>query len=96
MANVAHAVIVGASVAPGRLDSIDTHAAERAPGVLRVITHANAPRLPGAPGDPGERVLQLLQDDRVLYNDQPIAVVVADTLENAQHAAGLVRRRGPR
>jgi xanthine dehydrogenase YagR molybdenum-binding subunit len=91
VANVAHAVLVGASVAPGRLDSIDTHDAERAPGVLRVITHANAPRLPGAPGDPGERVLQLLQDDRVLYNDQPIAVVVADTLENAQHAAGLVR-----
>ena len=41
--------------------------------------------------EPGERVLQLLQDDRVLYNDQPIAVVVADTLENAQHAASLVR-----
>jgi len=91
VANVTHAIIVGATAAPGRVDSIDSHAAERAPGVLRVITHANAPRLPGASGDPGERVLQLLQDDRVLYNDQPIAVVVADTLENAQHAAGLVR-----
>jgi len=92
VANVAHAVIVGAAAAPGRLEALDTLAAERAPGVLRVITHANAPRLPGAAhGDPGERVLQLLQDDRVLYNDQPIAVVVADTLENAQHAASLVR-----
>ncbi len=92
VANVAHAVIVGATAAPGRLQSIETHDAERAPGVLRVLTHANAPRLPGAAhGEPGERVLQLLQDDRVLYNDQPIAVVVADTLENAQHAASLVR-----
>jgi len=92
VANVAHAVIVGAAAAPGRVESIETREAERAPGVLRVITHVNAPRLPGAAhNEPGQRVLQLLQDDRVLYNDQPIAVVVADTLENAQYAASLVR-----
>jgi xanthine dehydrogenase YagR molybdenum-binding subunit len=92
VANVAHAVIVGAAAAPGRVESIETRDAERAPGVLRVITHLNAPRLPGAAhNEPGERVLQLLQDARVFYNDQPLAVVVADTLENAQHAASLVR-----
>ncbi|HXI54440.1 MAG TPA: xanthine dehydrogenase family protein molybdopterin-binding subunit, partial [Polyangia bacterium] len=51
----------------------------------------NAPHLPGAAKhQPGERVLQLLQDDLILYNDQPVAVVVADTLERAQHAARLI------
>jgi len=92
VANVAHAVIVGSAVATGRIQSIDTRAAERAPGVLRVFTHKNAPRVPGASAA-GERVLQLLQDDAVRYADQPIAVVVADTLENAQRAARLVNAR---
>jgi xanthine dehydrogenase YagR molybdenum-binding subunit len=92
VANVAHAVIVGATAAPGRLEAVDTRAAERAPGVLAVLTHANAPKLPGAQAA-GERVLQLLQDDVVRYHDQPIAVVVADTLENAQQAARLVTAR---
>jgi xanthine dehydrogenase YagR molybdenum-binding subunit len=40
--------------------------------------------------NPNDRVVQGLQDDVVLYQDQPIAVVVADTLEHAQHAAALV------
>jgi xanthine dehydrogenase YagR molybdenum-binding subunit len=95
VANAAHAVLVGSTATVGRLAAIDTAEAERAPGVLAVITHRNAPRLPGATPKPGggDRVLQLLQDDAILYNDQPIAVVVADTLENAQHAASLVRPR---
>ena len=49
--------------------------------------------LPGRPrGEPGEdRALTLLQDAVVRYADQPIAVVVAETFEQARHAAGLVR-----
>ena len=98
---VAHAVIVGSTVGLGRVTRIETAAAARAPGVLAVITHANAPRLPGAHkggGDDG-RVLQLLQDAEIHYNDQPIALVVADTLENARRGAELVTaefdRRAP-
>jgi xanthine dehydrogenase YagR molybdenum-binding subunit len=93
VANVAHAVIVGSSVARGRVRTINTAAVRRMPGVLAVLTHDTAPRLPPAKHDaknPGDRVLQLLQDDKILYADQPIAVVVADTLERAQHAAALV------
>jgi xanthine dehydrogenase YagR molybdenum-binding subunit len=89
---LAHAVIVGSPVGLGRITAIDTAAATRTPGVLAVITHANAPRLPGASrggGDNG-RVLQLLQDAEIRYNDQPIALVVADTLENARRGAELV------
>src|SRR2546429_380856 len=45
-ANLAHAVIVTSTVATGRIASIDTSAAEKAPGVVRVMTHLNAPKLP--------------------------------------------------
>ena len=94
-AQVAHAVIVGSTAGAGRITAMETAAAERAPGVLAVITHLNAPRLPGGQkggGDNG-RVLQLLQDDEIRYNDQPIALVVADTLENARRGAMLVKAR---
>jgi xanthine dehydrogenase YagR molybdenum-binding subunit len=91
VANVAHAVIVGATIARGRIKSIDTRAAEAVRGVLAVLTHQNAPKFPNIDkGEPNDRVVQGLQNDTVLYSDQPIAVVVADSLERAQHAAGLV------
>ena len=86
------------SVAPtakATIAAIDVAEAQAAPGVLAIVTHANADRLPGAdPKDkpePGDRVLQVLQDDRVLYDDQPVAVVVANTLDRARHAAALVK-----
>jgi xanthine dehydrogenase YagR molybdenum-binding subunit len=95
VANVVHAVIVGSAIAKGAVASIDVRAAGSAPGVLTVLTHENAPKLPGATKKVGQvdRVLQLLQDARVLYADQPVAVVVADTLERAQYAASLVAVR---
>jgi xanthine dehydrogenase YagR molybdenum-binding subunit len=94
VAHVAHGVIVGSAVAKGKIVSIVTTAAEKAPGVLAVLTHLNAPRLPGAKKvGPVDRVLQLLQDDAVLYADQPVALVVAETLEDAQYAASLVEVR---
>jgi xanthine dehydrogenase YagR molybdenum-binding subunit len=89
-----HAVIVDASVGRGRITSIDTRAAEAHPGVLRVIHHRNAPKLPykdnkASNNPPGQR-LRVFQDDRVLFHGQPVAVVVATTLEAAQHGASLV------
>jgi xanthine dehydrogenase YagR molybdenum-binding subunit len=95
VANVAHAVIVESTVAKGAIAAIDTQDAERATGVLLVLTHLNAPKLPGSTkkAAPVDRVLQLLQDARVLYSGQPVAVVVADSLERAQHAAALVSVR---
>ncbi|HET9623831.1 MAG TPA: xanthine dehydrogenase family protein molybdopterin-binding subunit [Kofleriaceae bacterium] len=93
VAGVAHAVIVGATIAHGRVRSINTREARALPGVLAVLTPDSAPRLPPAesnPKNPGDKILQLLQDDKVWYTDQPIAVVVAETLERAQHAAAAV------
>jgi xanthine dehydrogenase YagR molybdenum-binding subunit len=91
-----HGVAVRSTVAQGRIASIDSAAAERAPGVLAVLTHRNAPKLAYRPHkgvvdpDVGER-LHILQDDRVNHQGQPIGLVIAETLEQANHAATLVR-----
>jgi xanthine dehydrogenase YagR molybdenum-binding subunit len=83
---VAYGAIVRSTVANGRIASIDSALAERASGVLAVLTHRNAPRLAyrthKAVVDPefGER-LHVLQDDRVSHQGQPIALVIAETLE---------------
>jgi xanthine dehydrogenase YagR molybdenum-binding subunit len=92
----AYGVIVRSTVANGRIASMDSTAAQRASGVLAVLTHRNAPRLAYRPHkglpDPatGER-LHVLHDDRVNHQGQPIALVIAETLEQANHAATLVR-----
>ena len=93
--NLAEAVVVQSTIGAGRVAALDTSAAERAPGVILVMTHQNAPRLASTKGSamqPGEGH-PLLQDDRILYNGQHIAVVVAETFEQATHAATLVRAR---
>src|SRR5207244_8290030 len=92
----AHGAIVRSAMAKGRIASIDATAAERAPGVIAVVTHRTAPKLAYrehkafVDADVGER-LHVLQDDRVSHKGQPIALVIADTLERATHAATLVR-----
>ncbi|MGI4791677.1 MAG: xanthine dehydrogenase family protein molybdopterin-binding subunit [Janthinobacterium lividum] len=98
VADVVYAALIMSTVARGTITGVDTRAAEAQPGVIKVITPANAMRLPNQPGSPGakaprpqERVLQVLQDPKVLYQNQPIGVVVADTFERAAHAASLVK-----
>jgi xanthine dehydrogenase YagR molybdenum-binding subunit len=98
VARVAHAVLILSTVGRGRITHIDTAAARKVPGVLAVITHENVGRLPPQPDltsktSPTDRVLQLFQDDVVHYSNQPIGVAVADTLERARYAAGLVSVR---
>ncbi|NRR32230.1 xanthine dehydrogenase family protein molybdopterin-binding subunit [Oxalobacteraceae bacterium] len=95
---MAHAVLVLSTVPKGRVAAIDTAQAAAMRGVLLVMTHLNAPRLPtpkppGPDEQPPNPKLSLLQDDAVLYNAQPLAVVVADTLEHAQDAARRLRIR---
>ena len=86
--NVAHAVIFKSTVAAGTITNIDTSLAEKATGVISVITHKNAPRL-NANG--GIRGGALLQDAAIFFNGQHIGVVVAETFEQARHAARLVK-----
>jgi xanthine dehydrogenase YagR molybdenum-binding subunit len=89
---VTHGVLVTSSIASGHITRIDTNAVATLPGVLLVMTHENAPKLPSLTPSGGERssqdrALSLLQDNVVHYNGEPIAVVIADTFEHATDAA---------
>ena len=89
-AGLAYAVLVPATVPVGRIAHIDRTVAAAAPGILAVLTHDDMPHL-NLTGTPplGQSVLPI-QDDRVRYEGQPVAMVLADTAEQAQHAGGLV------
>ncbi|GAC1674523.1 MAG: xanthine dehydrogenase family protein molybdopterin-binding subunit [Steroidobacteraceae bacterium] len=97
LAHQAHAVLVLSTVPKARIVSIDTSAAEQLAGIVLVMTSLNAPRLPdgGRAGvkSPAGRVLNLLQDNQVHYDRQPLAIVVAETLEQATAAADRVAVR---
>ena len=90
-----HASIVSISIAHGRTIAIDTTAAAKAPGVLAVFTHRNMQRMNPTPKPwshlhPHGQSYLPLQDDKILYADQPIALVVAETLAQAAYAGTLV------
>ena len=95
---LAYAEVVGATIASGQVTVIDTAEAERADGVLRVLTARDMPKvnpvplLPSLLGGPapGETFFPM-QDDVIHYAGQPVAIVVADSLEQARYAATLVR-----
>ena len=67
-ANVAYAVIVTSTVPTGRIASIDTSAAEQAPGVLRVMTHRNTAKLPAE--TPGVLKTKALRDRQTKKDEQ--------------------------
>ena len=84
------------SIARGRVTSLDVAAAKAHPGVVEVMTPANRPALaqdPDAKTNPFMFRLDLLQNDRVRYANQPIAVVIAETLEAATEGAALLAPR---
>ena len=85
---VAYGYVVEASIGKGRIQSIDTSAAERGPGVVLVLTHRNAPEQ--GTGNHHE-AHPVLMGPEVSYYGQPVAFVVAETFEQARAAAYLVR-----
>ncbi|WP_431045433.1 xanthine dehydrogenase family protein molybdopterin-binding subunit [Streptomyces sp. P1-3] len=96
---LAHAVLVGARIAHGRITAIDISEAERAIGVIAVLTHGTIGKIAGQPplipslegtAAPGETFFPM-QSDRVHYAGQHVAMVVADTYVRALHASRLVR-----
>ena len=91
-----HAVLAVSSIARGRVTFLDVEAAKRHPGVVEVMTPANRPPLaedPDAKLHPFMFRLELLQNDKVRYANQSIAVVVAETLEAATEGAALLSPR---
>src|SRR5882757_930443 len=88
-----HAVLAVSAVARGRVSFLDVQAAKSHPGVVEVMTPANRPALaedPDAKTNPFMFRLDVLQNDRVRYANQPIAVVIAGTLEAATEGAALL------
>jgi xanthine dehydrogenase YagR molybdenum-binding subunit len=91
-----YAVMAVSSIARGRVAFLDVEAAKGRPGVVEVMTPANKPALaldPDAKTNPFMFRLDLLQNDRVRYANQPIAVVIAQTLEAATEGAILLSPR---
>jgi xanthine dehydrogenase YagR molybdenum-binding subunit len=99
--NLAYGFIVLGTVAKGTIKAIDTREAERLPGVIRVFTHLNAPKLgpkasteeapPRGNQPERDKSFRALQSDRIYFNRQPIALVVAETYEQARYAARVVK-----
>lgn len=89
--------VVNSTIARGRIAHIDTQAAQAVPGVELILTHENRPPIAGydkpyedddaADGSP----FRPLFNDRILYNSQPVALVVAESLELARYAASLIK-----
>jgi xanthine dehydrogenase YagR molybdenum-binding subunit len=94
---LAYGSVVTSTIAKGRIVRIDPSAALRVNGVLDVLTHENRPAM--ADNDeaykdetaPTGSPLRPLYDSKILFNGQPIALVVAETSEIARFAASLVR-----
>ncbi|MDR5773157.1 MULTISPECIES: xanthine dehydrogenase family protein molybdopterin-binding subunit [unclassified Caballeronia] len=92
-----YAALEYASIARGRIVQIDTSAADAAPGVVLVMTYKNAPRLKPMPAfmtkpkAAGGDDVPIMQDDQVHWNGQPVALVLAETQEQADHAQSLIQ-----
>ncbi len=93
---MAHAVVVSADIALGRVTQLLTAEAERLPGVIAILSHLNCPDV--AKGDkayqdqvsPPGSPFRPFRDERVMFDGQPIALVVAEDFETARHAARLI------
>ncbi|OOO17784.1 dehydrogenase [Agrobacterium salinitolerans] len=94
--NISYAALAFSTVARGRITELNVGAAEAAPGVILVMTYKNAPRMRApslmmsSPTAAGASNLPVMQNDEIHWNGQPIALVLAETQEQADYAASLV------
>lgn len=89
-----HAIPVKATIAKGKIVSIDTSAAEKMRGVLKIYHYGNAPHLyrPIPRGDAHvDEARPAFEDENIYYTGQYVAVVVAETMEQARAAARAVK-----
>ena len=91
-----YAAVAFSTIAKGRITAIDTAAAGTAPGVRLVMTYKNAPKIRptpifnSSPKAAGPSDLPIMQDDCIHWNGEAIAVVLADTQEQADYAKSLI------
>ena len=91
--NMAYGFIVSGEIAKGKITSIDAGAAEKSAGVIKVMTHENTPKFfsKDNPQNPKDESFYALQSDEIYFDRQPLALVVAETFEEARTAARLVK-----
>ncbi|QPH40037.1 xanthine dehydrogenase family protein molybdopterin-binding subunit [Pedobacter endophyticus] len=87
---ITYAALVTSNITRGKITALDTKAAQKAPGVIAVLSHLNKPSTPGYEQEGGSP-MKIFYTDKIFYNGQPIAIVVANTFERATHAASLVK-----
>ncbi|MEW9855248.1 molybdopterin cofactor-binding domain-containing protein [Novosphingobium sp. M1R2S20] len=85
--NQAYGYVVGSAIAKGRITKLDVSRAEEAPGVIAVVTASNAGPLKKA----NRNTATLFGGPKIEHYHQAIAVVVAETFEQARAAAGLLQ-----
>ncbi|GGH04767.1 MULTISPECIES: xanthine dehydrogenase family protein molybdopterin-binding subunit [Pedobacter] len=85
-----YGVLVTSTITKGKITALDTKAAENAPGVIAVVSHLNKPSAAAYEQEGGPQ-MKIFYTDKIFYNGQPIAMVVANTFERATHAASLVK-----
>ncbi|MNK33975.1 Xanthine dehydrogenase molybdenum-binding subunit [compost metagenome] len=92
--NVAYAVLVGSTVPSGSIQSINLEVAKEVAGVIDIITHQHKPIVPGFADETKIKEskfgLPVFHTDKIYFKGQPIAMVIAETLEEATYAASLV------
>jgi len=86
---VLHAVLVGAPVAAGQLRGVDAAAARVLPGVVAVLTAADLPSFPELPSPSAVRLMPFA-DKRIRYEGQPVAIVLAESVEAAEEGRAAV------
>ncbi len=94
--NLAHGYLVQSTIAKGKVLQIETTQAEKQAGVIKIFTHLNTPKNLVQPGpadffDENSRQHLPLTSVEILFNAQPIALVVAETFEQARFAASFVK-----
>src|SRR6218665_101488 len=92
--NMCYAVFVTSTVAAGTIKKLNLDEARMVDGVIDIITHEHKPLVPGMADEAKIREsrfgLPLFHTDKIYFRGQPIAMVMADTLEEATYAASLV------
>jgi xanthine dehydrogenase YagR molybdenum-binding subunit len=97
MHGMVYAALAYSTIPKGRIQTLDTTEAEAAPGVVLIMTYKNAPKMKPmplmntSPKAAGPSDLPIMQDDAIHWNGQAVAVVLAETQEQADYAKSLVR-----
>jgi xanthine dehydrogenase YagR molybdenum-binding subunit len=89
--NVLYAALVTAIIPAGKITVLDASVARSLAGITHVLTHRDMPRFADAPSPPLATRFLPMQGEEIRYEGQPVAIVLGETLEAAEHGARMVR-----